>query len=668
MKRLHVNEMLKLIEQKKTFEATTTDGAFTVKLNRYVPYCCLACHDGNNIRADIKDKLALDNYEIWYEEDPFTGDFIKSLPISITVHDSRFEYDLNRHPDWAIYEEAWGKKIWAKKLTVKERQISLKKHADYYKVLMGLIGKLESVFNGCLVYDLHAYNYKRWNRNTPLFNIGSERIDRKRFAKIVEHWKNELSLISVPGITNITAENDVFHGRGYNLEFLTKTFRNTLVLATEVKKVYCNELTGEYYPEIIKLIQTQLKKSIINNTHLFTKKFTNWDSKLAVNLLGKKEDPKLFETDKQLYKYLKNFELLTYVNPINAIKQKKKFLKSKFTEEPVFKYSPIKINPYELKQRLSTIKTKAISDVSIRYMYESVISAYFDKVDLLSELNSHKFRYNSLRYFQRPSKKDIKNAEYLMHLPTVPFEPKTPPLIPIEDVLNKFKNALSVYGLSCRIELSNRIVSQAMVLNSNKTICIRKDAKFTEKQVNALIEHEIGVHMVTTENSLNQKLKIFNLGLPVNTETQEGLAILSEILSGNITLERLKKIALRVLVTDMMCNGATFNDVFNFLYNDHQINTDEAFTITTRVFRGGGLTKDYLYLSGLVKIMKFWKDGNDLSPLMVGKTSLSFYDLIFEMIEREMVSRPKFITKSILNNVEDPINGLHGYILSGLKS
>ena len=87
-----------------------------------------------------------------------------------------------------------------------------------------------------------------------------------------------------------------------------------------------------------------------------------------------------------------------------------------------------------------------------------------------------------------------------------------------------------------------------MVLNSTKTILIRPDAKFTQKEVNALIEHEIGVHMVTTQNSIHQKLKVFNLGLPINTETQEGMAILSEYLSGNITLERLKKIALRVIV------------------------------------------------------------------------------------------------------------------------
>jgi hypothetical protein len=74
--------------------------------------------------------------------------------------------------------------------------------------------------------------------------------------------------------------------------------------------------------------------------------------------------------------------------------------------------------------------------------------------------------------------------------------------------------------------------------------------------------------MVTTMDSNLKKLKIFNLGLPVNTLTQEGLAILGEYLSGNITLHRLKKIAYRVIIVDMMCNGADFIECFNLLRND----------------------------------------------------------------------------------------------------
>lgn len=667
MQKLKIDGILKLIKSGKIFEAESADGSFTIKINRYVPYVCLAVHDGSHVRESISEKLALTDFERWYEEDPFTGDFISSLPITIISNDSRYEYDLNRRPSECVYDIAWGKNVWKKKLTTKEKQISLSKHNNFYKVLKVLVAKLEGTFDGCLVYDIHSYNSKRINRETPLFNLGTENIDKKSFQPIVDDWLNKLSAIEIPGVVNVTAENDVFYGRGYVLEYLTKTFKNTLVLATEIKKVYCNEYTGTTFPEIIRSMQEEFKNAIVKNAHFYTKQHTQWNSKNAVNLLDKKDDLDLLKVDAELFRILKNFELLAYVNPINVRKEQRKFIKNNFTEEPVFKYSPIKIHPFELKQKLSLISTQSISDISIRYMYEDVINSYFDKIDLLSELDSTKFLYNSLRYFQRPSEKDIKNAYYLLHLPPIPNEPRREPFLQTDEVVELFKTGLASYGLESKIELSDRVIAQVMVLNSKKTVKIRPDARFTEKQVKALIEHEIGVHMVTTENSSIQPLKVFNIGMPVNTETQEGLAILSEILSGNISLDRLKKLALRVLITDKMCSGASFVESFKFLTDNNYVGVHDAFTIVTRVYRGGGFTKDYLYLSGLVKVLKFWRDGNDLSPLLVGKTSLNYYDLITEMIEREMLAKPRFITKSFLDPDRSQTEGIYGYILSGLK-
>ena len=667
MQKLKISELIKLIEKQETFEAISSDNSFSIKINRYVPYCCTAIHDGSNLREQLKNKIAIDDYNRWYEEDPHTGEFIDSLPITIIGLDSRFEYDLNRKPEECIYEEAWGKKVWKRPLTPTEKQTSLNKHKNFYKVVYALILKLESLYDSCVVYDIHSYNHQRWERTVPLFNIGTERLDKEKFGPFIENWVAELSAISLSGIENHTAVNDVFFGRGYNLEFVSQNFPNTLVLATEVKKVYSNELTGEDFPKLIRELQQKLKKAILNNAQYFSEENTNWKSKNISHLLDKKNDPAIVKIDKKLYRLFKGFELLAYVNPVNTNSEQKRFIKNKYTELPKFKYAPIKVNPFELKQQLSSLKTQEISDISIRQLYESVINSSFDKIDLLSTLGTRKFLYNSLRYFGRPSKKDLTNAQYILHLPPISTEPKRVPLLSMDEAIAKFKNALDVYGIDCKIELSNRVISQVMVLNSKKTILIRPDAQFTKKEADALIEHEIGVHMVTTQNSSNEKLKIFNIGLPVNTMTQEGLAILSEYLSGNITLKRLKKIALRVVITDMMCNGADFIECFKYLVNQQQVSINDAYTIVTRIFRGGGFTKDYLYLVGFEKILKLWKSDVSLSPLLVGKTSLDFYNTIDEMIEREMIAKPKHITKSFEQPIDYESNGIYEYIISGLK-
>ncbi|MCR9249416.1 MAG: flavohemoglobin expression-modulating QEGLA motif protein [bacterium] len=667
MQRLKIEEINQLISQGEVFEAISIDGSFHIKINKYVPYCCMAIHDGSNFRSDIKSKIALDDFQRWYEEDPFTGDFIDSLPITIIAHDSRFEYDLNRNPEAAIYEEAWGQKVWKSKLSPKERHSSLKKHSNFYKVVKTLVGKLNEKFNGCIVYDIHSYNYKRWDREVPLFNVGTENIDIERYRPYVDHWIQELGSISIPNVENQVGENDVFYGRGYNLEFITKNFDNTLVLATEIKKVYCNEDTGEEFPEIISYLKQAFKEVIVSNAQLFSEKETSWKSTITAHLLDKKEDHDLTSLDKKLHKILKGFELLAFVNPVNSASEQKRFIRNKFNELPRFKYSPIKISPFELKQELSKLPTSNISDISIRSMYETVINSYFDKIDLLSSLGTKKFLYNSLRYFGRPSKKDIQNANYLLHLPAIPTEPTRVPYMSTGQALSAFNQALGAYGMTCKIELSNKVISQVMVLNSKKTILIKPDAKFTTKEANALIEHEIGVHMVTTQNSNLQKLKLFNLGLPVNTMTQEGLAILSEYLSGNITLKRLKKLAMRVIVTDMMCSGADFIECFDYLTKDLQVNAEDAYTIVTRIFRGGGFTKDYLYLSGFVKILKLWKNGVSLKPLLIGKTSLEFYDTIQEMINREMINSPNYVTRSFEQPKHTEGGVIYDYIISGLN-
>lgn len=664
---MKVDEIVQLIRQKQTFEAIASDGSFHIKINRYVPYCCMAIHDGSNLRSELKEKIAIDEFGRWQEEDPHTGKFISSLPITIIGLDSRFEYDLNRSPEECIYEEAWGKKVWKKNLSVKDQQISRKKHENFYRVIAALIQQLNGLFGASVVYDIHSYNHLRWGRAVPLFNLGTEKIDQQKFGDCIRNWEKELSLIKLKGIENQTAINDVFAGRGYNLHFITSRFPDTLVFATEIKKVYCHELTGEEYPRIIREIQQQLKKAILNNALYFSNQYTNLHHKSKTRLLDQKTDPGIEKVDKGLFKLLKNFEILAYVNPVNTRAEYHRFIRNRHYQLPQFRYSPLKINPFELKQSISALKTNKITDVSIRYLYESVINSFFDKIDLMASLNTKTFLYNSLRYFGRPGKKDLQYAKYLLHLPPIPYEPKRMPYLNKEEVYQAFADGIKHYNIRCNIEFSQKVIAKALVLNTKKTVLINPNARFTEKEIRALVEHEIGVHMVTTQNSSLQKLKVFHLGLPVNTLTQEGLAVMSEYLSGNISLGRLKKLALRVMVTDMMCNGADFIECYHFLTEQQAQSSHEAFTMVTRIFRGGGFTKDFLYLKGFVKILHLWQEDKNLLPLLVGKTSYAFYDVIEEMIERKLVDPPTYHTKSIIHpdiNYENPV---YEYIISGLN-
>jgi hypothetical protein len=263
MQRLTITEIIQRIQAEETFEAVAEDYSFTLRIRSYEPYVCGAVHDGHQFRKELWDPCLHTEYERWFEEDPCTQEFVKSHPIVIAGCDSRFEYDLNRAPEEAIYEDAWGKKLWKRPLTAEERKKSLAKHDTFYEVVFALFKKLKEKFSALVVYDMHSYNWKRWDREVPVINLGTANVDNDRFGDAIEAWRHSLSQLQLPHQIKTTSKiNDTFQGNGYFLKFITSNFENTLVLATEFKKIYCDEVRQLLYPEVIAAIEEQLQDKI----------------------------------------------------------------------------------------------------------------------------------------------------------------------------------------------------------------------------------------------------------------------------------------------------------------------------------------------------------------------------------------------------------------------
>ena len=86
-------------------------------------------------------------------------------------------------------------------------------------------------------------------------------------------WRKSLSELQLPnGIVSTSAINNTFYGNGYFLKYITKNFQNTLVLATEIAKVYCDELTGIIYPEVVNAVEQQLQNRLYDHAMQFVKK------------------------------------------------------------------------------------------------------------------------------------------------------------------------------------------------------------------------------------------------------------------------------------------------------------------------------------------------------------------------------------------------------------
>ncbi|MGB3592334.1 MAG: N-formylglutamate amidohydrolase [Nonlabens sp.] len=270
MIKLSHREMIHKIENEETFHAVASDYSFSLKIDDYVPYACAAIHNGHHFRKNLWDKVIHTEYERWYEEDPCTGEMISGLPITVIANDSRFEYDLNRHPDNAVYDNAWGKSLWRTQLSGNEVSESLEKHENFYRVVLTLVLKLEEMFGSSVVYDLHSYNFRRWDRTVPVFNLGTSNIDQVTYATAIHQWQQILTNMELPIRPKVTCTiNDVFQGNGYFLKYITANSKNTLVLATEISKVYCDERDGRIFPEVVTTIKDLFKYHIKAHAHRF---------------------------------------------------------------------------------------------------------------------------------------------------------------------------------------------------------------------------------------------------------------------------------------------------------------------------------------------------------------------------------------------------------------
>jgi hypothetical protein len=68
-----------------------------------------------------------------------------------------------------------------------------------------------------------------------------------------------------------------------------------------------------------------------------------------------------------------------------------------------------------------------------------------------------------------------------------------------------------------------------------------------------------------------------------------------------------------------------------------------------RVFRGGGLTKDAIYLRGLLQTLQYLGKGGELKPLFVGKIAAEHIAIMKELRWRKVLSEP-ILTPRYMND------------------
>lgn len=236
------------------------------------PLIATAVHDGHAVRDELHPYLRLDAPGRLREEDPFTGGWAAVGDTCIVAHHSRFETDLNRPPEGAVYrrpEDAWGLHVY-EDLPQQQAERSLARYDQFYAAVRARLRRIQEQFGTFVVYDLHTYNHRRDGPTgppadpdqNPEVNIGTGSLDRHRWGGVADRFMADLRAFDFNGRHLDVRENVKFKG-GHFSRWIHQEFPGvSCVLAVEFKKFFMDEWTGTPDPAQVDLIGQALAATV----------------------------------------------------------------------------------------------------------------------------------------------------------------------------------------------------------------------------------------------------------------------------------------------------------------------------------------------------------------------------------------------------------------------
>ncbi len=237
------------------------------------PVVAAAIHDGHHLREEVSRILSLTAVERLREEDPFTGIWTEVAKTRIIGSHSRFEVDLNRPREKAVYitpEDAWGLHVWKEHPDTEMIDRSLAAYDAFYAEVQSLLADVAQHFGHFVVFDIHSYNHRREGpkalpadaTRNPEVNIGTGNMDRQKWGPLVEGFIRDLQNFDFLGRHLDVRTNIKFRG-GHFSRWIHESFPNAgCAIAIEFKKFFMDEWTGEPDKAQINAIQNALQATL----------------------------------------------------------------------------------------------------------------------------------------------------------------------------------------------------------------------------------------------------------------------------------------------------------------------------------------------------------------------------------------------------------------------
>ncbi len=411
-----------------------------------------------------------------------------------------------------------------------------------------------------------------------------------------------------------------------------------LLIGLEISPIYRDAETGKIYLSILRDLWRKLSKALQKTFFEFVHVQTP-ERPTQPQMLGRRlVVDNVWAADAELSALSDTFNYLLAVTPVNSNQAFEEFKASGFESEPIFHYRFLTIDPENLKRKLYSISFAEIEDPTMAYLLRDKRIELDRQITLIEDRNTPRFLYESLQLFP-PVEDELMNlAEKILSAPKKSLDASEK--LGADEVAELVRKEIEYYRenypqMAATVEIREDTPPGLMVSHGN--LMVGHLTSISKARINALLQHEIGTHSITYFNGRAQPLKLLYSGLPGYEQLQEGLAVFAEYLVGGLSFGRLRTLAARVIAVRRLTQGYSFAEVFNDLHNKYNFGARSAFNIGMRVFRGGGLTKDAVYLRGLVEVLKYLGEGGDIETLFVGKMGPEHVSIIRELQWREVL-------------------------------
>ena len=428
-----------------------------------------------------------------------------------------------------------------------------------------------------------------------------------------------------------------------------------LLLGLEVPEFFLAP-QGRPFPGVLRRLQHDLGRALQQTAFEFTTVQTSFRAEDFRALGPRRLLEATRHADRCLAEIAGRIDYLLAITPVNADAAWAEFRDSGLRHDPTFHYRPLTVDPDLLKRALYAVPLEDVEDPTLAAIFRAQRQTLDRQVSLLEDRNSQAFLPTSLQLFGGVDDDLFHLARSLLAeirgrgRTGTDCDVSPAPCLDAAAFADRARAEILHYSdhdgtVAATVTVRDDVPG---VLVSHGELLVGAGMQVPLTRVDALVQHEVGTHIVTALNGAAQPLHLLSAGLAGYEETQEGLAVLAEFVVGGLTSARLATLAARVVAVGRLLAGAGFTETFHHLHDGHGLTAGEAFRVTMRVYRSGGLTKDAIYLRGLERVLRHLADGHPLDPLLVGKVSLDYVPVVQELQWRGVLSparhQPRWLT------------------------